>query len=716
MTFVNNSKEKRTLPKRINRLHEFANNLWWSWHEEGRQIFRSLDYALWRTSGHNPVKQLFHISTEKLELAARDPAFLELYDSVMQKFDTEMSGKTTWWQKEKLTKQSKQIAYFSAEYAIHNSLPIYAGGLGVLAGDICKESSDLGLPMVAIGFMYPQGYFRQHISAEAEQVEEYAQIKFSEAPISPCPWPQGCGPFIPIQLADHEVYVKVWLVKVGRVDLFLLDTDVDLNEPQDRTLSARLYTADQEERIRQLIVLGVGGVRTLKELKIVPNIWHANEDHTAFMMLERLREELINGVSFEKAVENIRKTTIFTTHTPVPAGQHIFSDQIIDYYLHNFWETTNLDRDIILKLGKYDDLHSESFSLTALALRLAHRSNAVSKLHRTVSMKMWNKLWSHLDEKEKPLTFVTNGIHLPSWQAQKILKLCEKYSGKDLLKNQTDQKIWQYIANVPDEEFWEIRQQLKNKLVQTIRDRAQKRWTKNAASSKQVIAMGALLDPYSLTIAFTRRFTSYKRPHLILSDIERIKKIITDPLKPVQIIFAGKSHPADHESKQLLKYVYRLAMDDSFLGKIVFVEDYDMSLARDLVQGADVWLNNPRRLQEACGTSGMKASMNGIINFSILDGWWAEAYQSSNGWAIGTMEKRENQEQQDKADADSIYNLLETEIVPLYYDRDVSGIPHRWIEKSKEAIRSIGPLFNACRMMKEYTKKMYLPSKGELEN
>ncbi|MEJ2272762.1 MAG: alpha-glucan family phosphorylase, partial [Candidatus Bathyarchaeota archaeon] len=537
------------------------------------------------------------------------------------------------------------------------------------------------IPMVAIGFMYPQGYFRQHISAEAEQVEEYAQIKFSEAPISPCPWPQGCGPFIPIQLADHEVYVKVWLVKVGRVDLFLLDTDVDLNEPQDRTLSARLYTADQEERIRQLIVLGVGGVRTLRELKIVPNIWHANEDHTAFMMLERLREELINGVSFEKAVENIRKTTIFTTHTPVPAGQHIFSDQIIDYYLHNFWETTNLDRDIILKLGKYDDLHSESFSLTALALRLAHRSNAVSKLHRTVSMKMWNKLWSHLDEKEKPLTFVTNGIHLPSWQTQKILKLCEKYSGKDLLKNQTDQKIWQYIANVPDEEFWEIRQQLKNKLVQTIRDRAQKRWTKNAASSKQVIAMGALLDPYSLTIAFTRRFTSYKRPHLILSDIERIKKIITDPLKPVQIIFAGKSHPADHESKQLLKYVYRLAMDDSFLGKIVFVEDYDMSLARDLVQGADVWLNNPRRLQEACGTSGMKASMNGIINFSILDGWWAEAYQSSNGWAIGTMEKRENQEQQDKADADSIYNLLETEIVPLYYDRDVSGIPHRWIKK-----------------------------------
>ena len=716
MTFVNNQEKERTLPIRINRLQEFANNLWWSWHEEGRQVFRSLDYALWRTSGHNPVKQLFHISNEKLESAARDPAFLELFDSVMQKFDIEMSGKNTWWQKEKLSKQSKQIAYFSAEYAIHNSLPIYAGGLGVLAGDICKESSDLGLPMVAIGFMYPQGYFRQHITAEAEQVEEYAQIKFNEAPISPCPWSQGCGPFIPIQLADREIYVKVWLVKVGRVDLFLLDTDVDLNEPQDRKLSARLYTADQEERIRQLIVLGVGGVRTLRELKVIPDIWHANEDHTAFMILERLREELTKGISFETAIENIRKTTIFTTHTPVPAGQHIFPDQMIDYYLHNFWEKLGIDSDNFLKLGKYDDLPSGSFSLTALALRLARRSNAVSQLHSKVSMKMWRKLWLSLEDKEEPITYVTNGVHLPSWQAPKIIELCRKYLRADLFENQTNEKIWQCIVNIPDNEYWEIRQQLKHKLIQTIRDRAQERWTKNAVSSKQVIAMGALLDPYALTIAFTRRFTSYKRPHLILSDIERIKKIITDPLKPVQIIFAGKSHPADYQSKQLLKYVYRLAMDDSFLGKIVFVEDYNMSLARDLVRGVDVWLNNPRRLQEACGTSGMKASMNGIINLSILDGWWAEAYNKSNGWAIGSLEQNENQEEQDKADAESIYNLLEKEIVPLYYDRDLSGIPHRWIKKSKEAIKSIGPAFNACRMMKEYTKQMYFPSDEIIEN
>lgn len=706
MSFGNNQGKERTLPKRINRLYEFANNLWWSWHEEGRQIFRSLDYALWRTSGHNPVKQLIHISNEKLKSAARDPAFLELYDSVMQKFDHEMSGKDTWWNKEKISEQ--QIAYFSAEYAIHNSLPIYAGGLGVLAGDICKESSDLGLPMIAVGFMYPQGYFRQHISAEAEQVEEYVQIKFNEAPISPCPWPQGCGPFIPIKLADREIYVKVWLVKVGRVDLFLLDTDVDLNDPQDRNLSARLYTADQEERIRQLIVLGIGGVRTLKELKLVPNIWHANEDHTAFMMLERLREELIKGSSFEKAIEDIRKTTIFTTHTPVPAGQHLFSHQMIDYYLHHFWEETSLDRDSFLKLGKIDDLNSGFFSLTAVALRLAHRSNAVSQLHRKVSMKMWKKLWSSLEDKHKPITYVTNGVHLPSWQAPKILELYRKYSGTDLLQNQTDEKIWKYIVEIPDDEYWGIRQQLKNNLIQTIRDRAQERWIKNAASSKQVIAMGTLLDPYALTIAFTRRFTSYKRPYLILSDVERIKNLITNPLKPVQIIFAGKSHPADYQSKQLLKYVYQLAMDDSFLGRIVFVEDYDMSLARDLVRGADVWLNNPRRLQEACGTSGMKASMNGIINLSILDGWWAEAYYRSNGWAIGTLDQRENLEEQNKADADSIYNLLENEIIPMYYDRDLNGIPHRWIKKSKEAIKSIGPVFNACRMMKEYTKQMYL--------
>ena len=701
--------EQPPLPKRIGRLYELANNLWWSWNEIGRQLFRSLDYALWRTSGHNPVKQLREISRDKLESAARDPVFLELYDSVMLKFDSEMSSENSWCGQKQPDKLNSQIAYFSAEYAIHNSLPIYAGGLGVLAGDICKESSDRGLPLVAIGFMYPQGYFRQRINAEGEQQEVYTQLNFAEAPISPCAWPEGCGPFVPIQLANRELYVQIWQTRVGRVNLYLLDTNVELNVPQDRGLSARLYTADQEERMRQLMVLGMGGVRALRELKINPVVWHANEDHTAFMMLERLREERAKGTPLDQAIENIRKSTVFTTHTPVQAGQHIFSKELMERYSSNFWEALGIDKDTFLRLGQYPALEPGMFSLTAFALRLASQSNAVSRLHGQVTRRMWRPLWPEREEKDAPISYVTNGVHLPSWQAPEIAELCQKYLGSELLQRQTDEEFWQCVVNIPDEEFWQVRQQLKTRLIQTIRDRAQRRWTENAVTTQQIIAMGALLDPYALTIAFTRRFTEYKRPHLILSDIERLKKLITNPLKPVQIVFAGKSHPADYGSKQLLKHVFRLAMDGSFLGRIVFVEDYDMHLARDIVRGADIWLNNPRRLQEACGTSGMKAAMNGVINLSVRDGWWAEAYNGTNGWAIGDFEGG-GQPEEDRKDAESLYNLLENEIVPLYYDRDFRGVPHRWIQIAKEAIRSISPAFNACRMMREYTQQMYLPA------
>ncbi len=701
-------KESPKLPSRISRLLELANNLWWSWHEEGRQIFRSLDYGLWRTSGHNPVKQLRSISPEKLEDAARDPVFLELYDMVMSNFDKEMSGPHEWCGQTNPAKPDGQIAYFSAEYAIHNSLPIYAGGLGVLAGDICKECSDRGLPFVAVGFMYPQGYFKQHISSEGDQQEDYIQLDFDDAPISPCAWPYGCGPLVPVELADRQIYVKVWQVHVGRVSLYLMDTNVEENRPEDRLLSARLYTADPEERLRQLIVLGVGGVRALRELHIQPVVWHANEDHTAFMMLERLRIERANGTSWDSAVEKIRKSTVFTTHTPVSAGHHVFSFQLMDHYAH-LWKNLGIDRETFLKLGQFQGFSPEKFNLTAFAFRLSGQSNAVSKLHGKITRKMWHVLWPDKPEDQVPILSITNGVHLPSWQAPEIGALSEKYLGLELIQKQDLDTYWKRFDEVPDEELWQARQTLKTRLINTIQDRAQLRWTQNAVTTQQVIAMGSLLDPYALTIAFARRFTEYKRPYLLLSDIERLKRIITDAERPVQLIFAGKSHPADYMSKQLLKKVYQATLDKGFQGRIAFVEDYDLNLSRELVRGVDVWLNTPRRLQEACGTSGMKASMNGVLNLSVRDGWWDEGYNGKNGWAIDNF-RGGTPEEEDKSDAETLYNLLENEISPLFYDRDRHGVPHQWIKFVKEAIKTVTPSFNACRMMKEYTQEMYLPA------
>lgn len=700
--------ELSKLPQRIGRLFELANNLWWSWHEEGRQVFRSLDYALWRTSGHNPVKQLSTIKSEKLEAAARDPAFLELYDAVMQKFDGEMSRGQEWCDQTPPDKPNGPIAYFSAEYAIHNSLPIYAGGLGVLAGDICKECSDRALPLVAVGFMYPQGYFRQRISAEGEQQEDYVQINFNEAPITPCAWPYGCGPLIPISLADRQIYVKVWQAHVGRVNLYLLDTNVEENNPADKTLSARLYTADQEERLRQLIVLGVGGARTLRELHIEPVVWHANEDHTAFMMLERLRIERVNGASLEEAIENVRRCTVFTTHTPVPAGHHVFNLQLMDRYSRNLWEPLGIDRGSFIKLGQYPGLDYDKFNLTAFAFRLSSHANAVSKLHGEVTRKMWQVLWPGKNVDEVPILSITNGAHLPSWQAPEIRELCQKHISSEMVEKQDSEEYWSCMDSISDEALWQVRQTLKGRMMLTIQDRAQRRWMQGSAAPQQLTAMGAMLDPYALTIGYARRFTEYKRPYLLLSDIERLKRILTNPERPVQIIFAGKSHPADYLSKQLLKQVYQAALDRGFQGRIAFIEDYDLNLARDLVRGVDVWLNTPKRLQEASGTSGMKASLNGVINFSVLDGWWAEGYSGKNGWTIGDFQTP--REEEDRKDAESFYNLLENQIVPLYYERDRMGVPHGWIRVVKEAIKTITPKFNACRMMKEYTLQMYLPA------
>jgi starch phosphorylase len=697
------------LPRRIGRLHEIAGNLWWSWHEDARQAFRSLDYELWRATGHNPVKQLALMSPDKLEAASKDPSFLELYDSVTQQLDADMSGEKTWFFRSFPDRLQDQIAYFSAEFAIHNSLPIYAGGLGVLAGDICKEASDLGLPMLAVGYMYPQGYFHQRVSVEGWQQEVYTQLSFEEAPISRCAWPLGCGPLVAVEIGDKTVYVSVWLVKVGRVNLYLLDTNVEENGPAERTLSARLYTADPEERLRQLIVLGAGGVRALRLLGMNPSVWHANEDHTGFMMLERLREEIENGQPLTAAIDTVRAGTIFTTHTPVLAGHNSFSIGLLDRYYHHFWESLGIDREAFLALGRYPGLEPGRFSMTALAFRLSSQANGVSRLHGMVARRMWHNLWPEAREDDVPIKHVTNGVHLPTWQAPEITGLCYKYLGAEYFERHDSPSFCDCIKDIPDESFWEVRQLLKTRLIRLIQDRAQRRWVEDSVPPQQVPAMGTLLDPYALTIAFSRRFAEYKRPYLILFYLERLKKLITNQLRPVQVVFAGKPHPADLPAKHLLHQVYQVAMDRGFQGRIAFLEDYDMHLSRDLVRGVDVWLNNPRRLQEASGTSGMKAAVNGVINLSVRDGWWDEAYNGDNGWAIGGL-KEETPSDEDRADADALYALLENVIVPLFYDRDRAGVPHGWVRLAKESVRTVSPVFSARRMVKEYAEKMYLPA------
>lgn len=690
--------------------------MWWSWHPQARDLFRALDYPLWRSGGHNPVKQLCEISADKLAAAATDPAFLSLYDSVMSAFDAQMSDNNSWFATGYRDALDGPVAYFSMEFAIHNSLPIYAGGLGVLAGDLCKEACDLGLPLVGVGFMYPQGYFHQHISAEGWQEEIYEQLNFDEAPIKPInpvsrsTW---CGPLIQIELGDRPLNLGAWQVRLGRNSLYLLCCDIEGNAPQDRQLCARLYTADQEQRIQQEIVLGIGGMRGLRALGIKPSVWHANEGHSAFMMLERVREEIEQGASFEEGLGKVQATTVFTTHTPVAAGHDVFPVALVEKYLHGYWESLGISRQTFLELGQQHGPGDQTFNMTVLALKTADHRNAVSQLHGRVTRKMWHGLWPAVKEDETPISHITNGVHMPTWVAPEMSRLYGRYLGQDLATRYDDAALRGLLQSIPDEELWAVRQILKRKLIGAMIERARRCSSGRECTARQVLAMGALLDPNALTIGFVRRFVAYKRPGLIFHDVERLKRIVTDRWQPVQIVFAGKSHPADLPSKQLLQHVYNLATDRGFEGRIAFVEDYDMHIAHYLVQGVDVWLNTPRRSYEASGTSGMKAAVNGILHLSVRDGWWYEGYNGSNGWAIGERIESYDAAEEDTADAAALYHLLEDEIVPLYYRRDRAGLPHGWVHMIKEAIGSIVPFFCVRRMLKEYVEQMYLPAAGK---
>jgi len=698
------------LPPRIIRLNDLAHNLWTSWHPQARILFQSLNYPLWRSSGHNPVRELLDADPKQLEELSRDSEFLGLYDKAVEAFDRDMADGHFWYTKNYANVLPGPIAYFAAEFAFHTSLPIYAGGLGVLTGDAVKEATDIGVPLVAVGLMYPQGYFHQRISPEGWQEETYEQLDFERSPIQQCPFPATCGPLVEMQFGDKSLFVGVWLVKVGRVDVYLLDTNVELNSPTDRQLSARLYAADREQRLQQELVLGVGGVRVLRTLGIEPAVWHGNEGHTSFMMLERVREEVEKGVPFTHAVDRIRATSVFTTHTPVPAGHDVFSDVLMEKYFRKFWTQLGISRSDFMKLGQYAGASESTFNMTTLALKLSAQANGVSRMHGRVSRKMWQVMWPDLFEEDVPITSVTNGVHAPTWMAPELCELFDKHLKENIIENHDSVSMCQHIGEVPDRELWECHVNLKRKLFHIILERAQQRWAAGSSTAEQVIAMGALLDPDALTIGFVRRLVEYKRPALLFHDIERIQKIINNKHQPLQIIFAGKSHPADFPSKHLLHKIYTIALDRNFQGRVVFVEDHDIHIAHYLTQGVDVWLNNPRRLQEASGTSGMKAGMNGVLNLSDAAGWWQEGYNGKNGWRIGDDIKSATYNDDDEKDSSDLYDLLEKQVIPMYYRRDVDNVPQEWVKMMKESIKTIVPAFSSRRMLKEYTEKMYLPA------
>ena len=692
------------LPDRISGLGDLAYNLWWSWHPEGRGLFKMLSRTGWYLSAHNPVKMLRQLDQGILDAAAKDPHFIRHYDAVMAGFEDEMNVSSGWFCANVADPRKMNIAYFSAEYGLHHALPFYAGGLGFLAGDLLKECSDLGIPMVGVGFMYPQGYLSQMITPDGWQVGACEILDRENAPIVRVMGGDGEPLTVKIPVIDPPIYLETWKVQVGRTSLYLIDTSSEANDPWNRCISDRLYTGDPEQRLRQEIVLGIGGVRILKALGIDYSVLHLNEGHPAFAILERIRERVEGGISYQDAFEQVSETTVFTTHTPVPAGHDIFSFQLMDKYFGSFLPGLDIERDEFFKLG-LDPSNPSGFNMTAFALRSSAYRNAVSKKHGEVARHMWKQLWQELPEEKVPIDHITNGIHVPSWIDRRLGDvILNKYLGRNWMAGHDNPRIWELIDEIPDEELWKHHLAMKNLLITRIRERSRQKWLDSGnADPRVVMASGILFDTPVLTLGFARRFASYKRPTLLIQDIGRLKRIVNNTWQPVQIIFAGKAHHDDLHSKQLLQNVFNVAKDQAFGGRIAFVEDYDELLAQYLVHGVDVWVNNPMPPMEASGTSGMKAGLNGVPQLSILDGWWIEGYNGKNGWAFEGAQGSDR----DAKDAAAIYEILEKQVVPLYYDVDDDGIPRGWVKMMKETMKRTGPHFCARRMVKDYTEKFY---------
>ncbi|MCI0492271.1 MAG: alpha-glucan family phosphorylase [Planctomycetes bacterium] len=696
-----------------------ANNLWWSWHPEVVNLFRDLDPIKWRKIDHNPVVLLAEMTAEQLAERASEMVLSTRINQAHRRLKEYLSKtRETWGARETGVLGSKPVAYFSAEFGIHESVPIYSGGLGVLSGDHIKAASGLGVPLVAVGLFYDQGYFEQQLDINGYQHEEYQDTHVQNLPMEPAIGVDGKQVTVSINTRDGVLLAKVWLMHVGRVPLYLLDCDVDGNNPQDRELTSRLYGGHLRTRIRQELVLGVGGVKALRALGIAPGVYHLNEGHSAFAPLEVVRERMADdGLTFDEALREIAHRTVFTTHTPVPAGHDRFDAGLIEEHLGPLRDKLSISPAQLMGLGRVEPQNEhEQFCMTVIGLKFSRRANAVSSLHGHISRRMWAHLWPWRVEEEIPIGHITNGVHVPTWLAHPMHQLYDRVLGGNWAQRMGDAKIWQNMYHCDPGELWETHNELKSRLLDFVRRRLGRQGRRRQEPDEVVEAARTALDPNALTIGFARRFATYKRADLFFRQLDEFATLINDPQRPVQLIFAGKAHPADEPGKQLIKKIENLRHDRRFAGRIVFIEDYDINVARHLVQGVDVWMNTPRRPKEASGTSGMKAVLNGGLNCSILDGWWAEAYNGKNGFAIGNGSQHVHDEITDQRDAQYLMQALRDQVIPLFYDRDVDGLPRHWIAMMIESITTLASRFSAHRMVIDYVRKCYLVAAGGLSS
>ncbi len=703
------------LPKSINRLQEIADNLWWSWNTDFLRLFKTIDKDLWETVDKNPVKFLKRVSQDRIEMVANDDKFVREYNKVVKNYDDYMTSKDTWFNKKYPDNKDDLIAYFSAEYGLDQTIPIYSGGLGILSGDHLKSASDLGIPLVGVGLLYKNGYFNQKIEGAGIQTSEYTDIEVENMPIYPVKDDKGEDLVIYVRFPKGKLYLKVWQIKVGRVKLYLLDSDIEANTPEDRDVTLRLYGGDQEMRIRQEIVLGMAGVNLLKILNLNPTIYHMNEGHSAFLTLELIKNIIEEKhVSFEVAKDITSAKTVFTTHTPVPAGNDIFPIELVEKYFKNFWSRLGIEREEFLKLGMVANKKLDvGFNMGILALKIAGKKNGVSKLHEAVSRELFSEVWQNIAANESPITHITNGIHTCSWLAPNLKNLYNKYLSTPTNPYWQDKlhhdETWKRIKNIPNKELWDEHLIRKQKLIDLVKENVTQRLRRSGVSFEDIKEITSSLNSNDLIIGFARRFATYKRATLIFNDLERITQILNDKDKPVRLIFAGKAHPLDKEGQDLIKYIHEISLKPQFKGKVFLLENYNIATSRYLISGVDVWLNNPRRPMEASGTSGQKASVNGVINFSVLDGWWAEGYDQTNGWSIGLNKEYTTYREQDAADSESMYKTLENKIIPMFYNRNQEGISEEWLEMMKNSIMTTGGKYSTARMLVDYTNKLYMP-------
>ena len=698
------------LPQRINKLSEIANNLWWSWNTEYLRLFEVMDPDLWEVSEKNPVKFLKMISQERIEKIINDQEFLKKYDRVVENYENYMNSKNTWFTKNYPNNKNDLIAYFSAEYGLDEIVPIYSGGLGILSGDHLKSASDLGLPFVAMGLLYKNGYFHQRINSRGEQCSEYYNIDLYNLPILPVKDKIGDDVIIDIPLEDKTLYLKLWQINVGRIKLYLMDSDIEQNCEEFRGITLRLYGGDKEMRIRQEIVLGMAGVKALKALGYTPTVYHMNEGHSSFLTLELIKNIMEEKqISFEMAREIATVQTVFTTHTPVPAGNDIFDISLVEKYFDGYWEKLGITKEQFLKLGMPGNELEPGFNMGILALKIAGKKNGVSKLHGEVSRELFAEVWPNIAEDESPITHVTNGIHTCTWLAPNLKELFNEYLPPYWQDNIQVDATWEKIDAIPDQKLWNAHIERKEKLIKLIKQNVTNRYLNSGIGYDQISEIVNKLNPRALTIGFARRFATYKRATLLFKDIARLTQILNDEKRPVQIVFAGKAHPADKDGQELIKTIHEISLMPQFKGKIFILENYNIGISRYLISGVDVWLNNPRRPMEASGTSGEKASVNGVVNFSVLDGWWCEGYNGVNGWTIGTNAQYDSYEEQDKADSNSLYHTLENKIIPAYYNQDKDGISKEWMSYMKNSIKSTGGKYSTSRMVSDYVNDLYMP-------